>query len=60
MSGGLPEGEDLRRAVRWVSQMRTEQPEAPLVGLVEKACVQFDLSPRDESFLLNFFTREQE
>jgi len=52
----LPEGEDLRRAVRWVSEQLKEDPGTPLINLVQEACLRFDLSPRDESFLVNFFT----
>ncbi len=58
MSAVLPEGEDLRKAILWVSEARCEDPGAALIELVEKACIKFDLSPRDESFLLNFFTKD--
>lgn len=60
MSAVLPEGEDLRKAICWVSELRIEDPGATLIDLVEKACIKFDLSPRDESFLLNFFAKERE
>lgn len=55
----LPEGEQLRRAVKWISGRREDDPHAGLHKLIEEACVQFDLSPKDCDFLLNFFTREQ-
>jgi hypothetical protein len=46
----LPEHEALRRAVAWL----VEQPlrDAPTI---EEASRRFDLSPIDESFLLNHF-----
>jgi len=52
----LPEGEQLRRAVKWISDERTEHPEAPLFTLIEKACVKFDLTPKDEEFLMHYLT----
>jgi len=52
----LPEGEQLRKAVKWVSDERTGRPGAPLFTLIEKACLKFDLTPKDEEFLLRYLT----
>lgn len=46
-----PEGEDLRNAVRWISEERTANPDADLVKLVSEACKRFDLPPNDCEFL---------
>ena len=46
-----PEGEDLRKAVKWISEERKYNPEAKLPKLVEKACLKFDLSPMDAAYL---------
>ncbi|MDA8170587.1 MAG: hypothetical protein M0033_07955 [Nitrospiraceae bacterium] len=54
----LPEGEQLRRAVRWISTRRDEEPRKNLLKLIEEACLQFDLSPKDCDFLVHFFTQE--
>lgn len=51
----LPEGEQLRKAIKWVSDKRLDNPEARLSGLVQEACLKFDLSPKDTDVLLNFF-----
>lgn len=51
----LPEGEQLRKAIKWVSDKRLDNPEAGLPGLVQEACLKFDLSPKDTDVLLNFF-----
>jgi hypothetical protein len=51
----LPEGEQLRRAVKWISDERLENPEAGPAKLVGEACLKFDLPPKDAEFLLNFF-----
>lgn len=46
-----PKGEALRRAVRWV----VEQPSDCTRELLEEAASRFDLSPKDEEFLLAYF-----
>jgi hypothetical protein len=54
----LPEGEQLRKAIKWVSDQRIEDPESKLYQLVEEASQEFDLSPKDEEFLVHFFTEQ--
>ena len=56
MAYPFPEGEELRRAVRWVSAGLQESPAQPVSRLVEQAIFKFDLSPKDGEYLLNFFT----
>lgn len=48
----VPAGDDLRRAVRWIS----EQPGCD-VKTVEEASRRFDLSPADEEFLIQHFVK---
>ncbi len=55
MSDVLVEGEDLIKAVKCVSEMRVSEPDTLLSDLVQKASLKFDLSPKDECFLLSFF-----
>ncbi|WP_368176094.1 hypothetical protein [Aeromonas sp. s1(2024)] len=43
----LPHGEDLRRAVRWLSEHHQHD-----IRAIEEACLRFDLSPLDEEFLI--------
>ena len=52
--GVQPQGEDLRKAVKWVSQQRQDDPAMRLSALVEKASLKYNLSPKDEAFLLRF------
>jgi len=52
MSALLPHGEDLRRAVRWVSDRRRDDPNLPIWKLVDEAARRFDLSPADAEFLM--------
>lgn len=46
----LPRGEGLRRAVRWLAEQRRHD-----LAAVEEAARRFDLSPRDEDFLIARF-----
>ena len=55
MTYPLPEGEDLRRAVRWISANLEEHPPKPLYRLIEEALFKFNLSPKDGEYLMNFF-----
>ena len=54
----LPEGEQLRRAVKWISDERLDNPEASLSKLISEACLKFDLPPKDAEFLMHFFTEK--
>ena len=46
-----PEGEDIRRAVKWISEERAYNPQKKLSELIDEACLKFDLSPMDAEFL---------
>ncbi len=56
----LPEKEDLRRAVKWVSVKIQESPGRPVQPLVQEAIFRFDLSPRDAEFLIGLFRQGKE
>jgi hypothetical protein len=58
MAYPLPEGEDLRRAIKWISAAREERQGQALYRLVEEAVFKFDLSPKDAEFLTNFFRQD--
>ena len=47
----VPQGEDLRKAVKWLSEKRKEEPLADPRKLVEQACLKFNLSPLDAEYL---------
>jgi hypothetical protein len=52
----LPHGENLRNAIRWISEQR--QWHAGNIKpreLVEKASLRFDLTPLEEDFLIRKF-----
>ncbi len=50
--GVVPDGEGLRKAVRWLSDRRSADSHTPLWKLVEEAGVRFSLSPLEEQFLM--------
>ncbi len=54
-----PEGEQLRKAIRWVSGRKEEDPKATLFALLQEASMKFDLSPKDQEFLMHFFAGQQ-
>jgi hypothetical protein len=47
----MPQGEDLRKAVKWISDMRQTEPQASAQKLVDEACLKFNLSPIDAEYL---------
>ncbi len=56
--GIQPEGEDLRKAVKWISEERKYGADQDSKTLIEKACLKFNLSPLDEEHLLRFVREE--
>jgi hypothetical protein len=50
--GIQPQGEDLRKAVKWVAEERKYNPGKEIKAIIEEACLKFDLSPMDADFLL--------
>ncbi len=56
----MPEGENIRKAVKWISELRKDDPSLTLGKLAEEACAKFDLSPKEANYLLGFFTKKEE
>lgn len=46
----LPHGENLRRAIQWISDQGKHDLKS-----VEDASIRFDLTPQEESFLMRHF-----
>jgi len=55
MSDLLPEAENARRAVRWISDQRREKPEQSLAALLDQAMLRFDLTPVQCERLIEFY-----
>ncbi len=55
-----PEGEDLRKAVKWISEERKYNPEAKPTKLIEEACLKFALSPMDAEYLFKMAKKQKD
>ncbi len=55
-----PKGEDLRKAVEWISEAQHDGTDKPLGRLIDEACAKFSLSPRDAEFLSRNIGRKNE
>lgn len=53
-----PEGEAMRKAVKWIAEERTDHPEKALNKLIEEAALHFNLSPKECVFLERFVREE--
>ena len=53
-----PEGEELRKATRWISDTLLHEPKVSLDEAIQKACVKFNLSPKDAEFMMRFFSEK--
>jgi hypothetical protein len=53
----LPEGEHVRRAVRWISDNRRDRSTLSPLELVSEAAMRFDLSPLEEEWLVHTFAK---
>jgi len=54
MSTIKPESENLRKAVKWISDERQYGPAKKPSKLIEEACFKFNLSPADAEYLARF------
>jgi hypothetical protein len=54
----MPEGESIRKAVKWVDESRQSEPGKNVASLVHEACVKFDLSPLEGEFLQKLFKKQ--
>ncbi|HVO68142.1 MAG TPA: hypothetical protein VMT12_16830 [Syntrophales bacterium] len=58
MTAIMPEGENIRKAVKWISGELQENPSKSLQKLVNEAVLRFDLSPKDAEFLTSFYRKD--
>lgn len=49
-----PQGELLRRAIKWVSEERKEHPDKKHAILLDEACLRFNLTPKDAETLARY------
>lgn len=56
--GVLPQGESIRRALRWLDDRVQDDPRADRARLIGEAATRFDLTPLEEDFLLRNWVRK--
>lgn len=52
-----PEGEEIRNAVKWISEERQHNPGKTAKQLIEAACLKFDLSPLEAEYLYRCYKK---
>ena len=57
MTTVMPEGEAIRRAVKWISIELQEDPNKPLQKLINDSVLRYDLSPKEAEFLTEFYLK---
>ena len=57
MATVMPQGENIRKAVKWISEKIQENPGKTPLGFVNDAVMRFDLSPKDGEFLFEFYRK---
>jgi hypothetical protein len=50
-----PQGEAVRKAIKYISEEKLATPDASLQMLIRNACMKFDLTPKDAMFLEEFY-----
>jgi hypothetical protein len=58
MSTVQPQGEAIRKAIKWISEERQSGSRTNNSRLVEQASVEFNLSPQEVEFLSKFVKEE--
>jgi hypothetical protein len=56
----LPEGEALRRAVKWISTRFQENSTADKIQVIHEAVFRFNLSPKEAEFLYQMYGKKPE
>ncbi len=54
----MPEGEDLRRAIQWISELRSSGSQLSTLEMVQQASIKFNLSPLKEDYLMRWVRQE--
>jgi hypothetical protein len=53
----MPEGDALRKAVKWISAELDHNPQRSVQKLINDSVTRFDLSPKDTEFLISFYKK---
>ncbi len=60
MSNIQPQGEEIRKAVKWVAEQLEYPSQKSLATILEQAGLRFDLSPLEMEFLQRFYSQGPE
>jgi hypothetical protein len=52
-------GENLRQAVKWIGTERKHNPKASLTKLIDQACLTYNLTPAETTYLDRFLREEK-
>jgi hypothetical protein len=47
--------EKVKEAIKWISSERSESENSDIARLINNATMRFDLSPKEEEFLISFY-----
>ena len=56
----VPKGDKIRKALKWISDNRLEDNEKSISLLIQEAGLKFNLSPKEEAFLENFYKENKD
>ncbi len=57
MAAIKPKGEKIRQAVKWISDKLKSGQNDTVLTLVTEASLKYNLSPREEDYLLSFYKK---
>ncbi len=55
----MPEGNNLKKAITWIDEIRSEKTDKKLIQLIDEAGMRFNLTPKDSDFLFRFYTEKK-
>lgn len=53
-------GEKMKQAIKWISAQREEDENKVIQKFIQEAALRFNLSPKDEEFLVSFYEEKNE
>lgn len=54
-----PDSEEIRRAVKWISEERKYKPDQSISKIIEEAVFKFNLSPSEAEFITRFVKEDK-
>ena len=54
----LPQGENIRKCIKWISEHMSQDENQSIPKLVQDAIFRFNLSPKDAEFLIQFYKKQ--